>query len=272
MSSTDTNLDPFHYKSPYSKVLDEEETELTKDLAKHKRLQEMVVHGLEENLNRLKQAKKTGTFNGQEMDWRVASERYSQQFQMVVNKKKALKETSDDLEREKGRFGMVRKAAEKVHTDSSNVEIRSEKNKLYIGNRQHVSNHVKSNKSKATKRSARILDSGSWTWGLNLAWVMGGVEQKVIFKLKTDDDNRWAKMPGAIKGAIEENSYMSGDHWIELCRKNKADGNMFWIVKGEEDRPSWTTLEIATCLTNGYHFEIKERKNHDGTKIVLVKY
>ncbi len=159
----------------------------------------------------------------------------------------------------------VRKGAAAAESASVNVQATSKKNKLYIGNRQFVSNHARSG-----LKNKRILDVPVWSWGLNLAWVEGGIKAKAQFKLKLDDSSAYHTIPDTVLAKLVQTPRMNAEDFLELCRKEGA-GSLLWYNLGGENRPTWTALEIAALLRSGYGFKFLARgaKHRGETKIVL---
>lgn len=165
---------------------------------------------------------------------------------------------------------VIERAAQTVRTGSLNVQA-SGKNKLYIGDRQFVVAHTTANPLKTKSRKLRILDSGSWTWGLNTSWVEGGVEAKARFKLKLNADDARKTFPDEVLDWFRANAggtlaVPTGNQNAELeseflgmCRE-KGRGNLLWYDRGDEDRPTWTALEIACLIRRGYRFRFAEAK------------
>lgn len=271
MAYTDPQSDDLHIRTPWKKVVEQEQDAELVDLERHATLHRSILGNLEESMSRLKTASKTGKYYGGQMDSQEANLSYQAQFKRYTGRQRQLKDVEKDIERIKGKFRTIGAAAEKVHTASSSVETKSGKNKLYVGNRRHVLDHTEATKGKEGKKRARILDSTSWSWGLNLAWVQGGVKAEAEFKIKTDAANPWASLPQPVEDEMRWNARMSAARWLELCQENKGRGNMLWVTSEDQDRPSWTALEIAACLESGYRFEFRNRDHHPGQKIVLTK-
>jgi hypothetical protein len=160
----------------------------------------------------------------------------------------------------------IAKGAGAVYTAANNVQATSKKNKLYIGSRQFVSQHARSG-----LKNKRILDVNVWSWGLNLAWVEGGIQAKAQFKLKLDDSTPYHTIPQPVLEKLEHDPGMHPDAFLKLCREEGA-GSLLWYDLGRENRPTWTALEIAALLRSGYRFKFLARKGskHKGeTKIVM---
>jgi hypothetical protein len=159
--------------------------------------------------------------------------------------------------------------------------IASGKNKLYIGDRQFVVAHTEANADKSRSRKLRILDSGSWTWGLNTSWVEGGIEARARFKLKlSDSDARKTFTPEVIdwlrqhagqgRGGVPsamDNAALESD-FLEMSRE-KGKGNLLWYDRDRDNRPTWTALEIACLLRRGYRFAFDQSRS-GGQKIQLL--
>lgn len=171
-------------------------------------------------------------------------------------------------------------AAQTVRLGSLNVN-RSGKNKLYIGDRQFVVAHTTAKQSKTRSRKLRILDSNSWTWGLNTSWVEGGVEARAQFKLKLDDGNArktfpeqaldWFRDHASITEGVPsptDNAALESE-FLTMCRQQGA-GSLLWYDRpGEPARPTWTALEMACLMRRGYRFQFGQSKNQ-ARKVVLM--
>jgi len=175
-----------------------------------------------------------------------------------------------DALRQINEFGNHSKAiegAKKVYKEASEVKKTSKKNKLYIGSQTFVATHVKNNGNK----KLRSLEVNDWSWGLNLAWVEGGVASKAEFKLKLSGKGDFDDIPKSILDKFRAKPDMDYQEFLELC-KNEGDKTLLWYSKPyEEDRPSWTALEIASLLRRNYRFRFQKRNgNPREEKISLV--
>lgn len=273
MAYTDPQGDQYRIKTPSKTVMAEE---LEAEIASLERLASMqgaIIANIEDTLWRFKLVTdgEAAKYKGQPISYEDARQSYNGQYSRCVDARRELKRLNGEIERVKGRFRMIGEAADKVQTASRSVADTSGKNKLYIGNRHFVVDHTQSKPDRERTKKARILDSNSWTWGLNLAWVEGGIEAEAEFKIKTDAGNPWASLPEPVEDEMRWNARMTSDRWLELCEENKGAGNMLWVTGTGEDRPSWTALEIAACLAKGYRFEFRRRNSGAGEKIVLTR-
>ena len=173
-----------------------------------------------------------------------------------------LKEQFEDL----GNRAAVKKDAPKAYQMAANVQVTSGEDKLYIGNRQYVSQHG----SKSEKKKARLLDVPNWSPGLNVAWVEGGVSAKARFKIKLKAGDPYADIPSTVLEKFEANPTYDAADFFNLCRE-EGKGSLLWYDKDGKNRPTWTALEIWVLLRGGYRFTFADSK-HDGPgrKIVLV--
>ena len=76
--------------------------------------------------------------------------------------------------------------ADKLFEEARNVESRSGKNKLYIGNRQFVANYAAA-KDDSAAANRRLLNANNWTWGVNFAWIEGGTVAAARIKIKENE-------------------------------------------------------------------------------------
>lgn len=208
---------------------------------------------------------------------------YVDRLQELVERVGEYDASAKHLRRELGNFEdrwkMIEDASQQVRRASLNAGS-SGKNKLYIGDRQFVVSHTTANPRKTRSRRLRILDSGSWTWGLNTSWVEGGVEARARFKLKLDGSNprktfpddvvSWFKenaIPGQAVPSPTDNARLESE-FLDMCRE-KGRGNLLWYDKDNEERPTWTALEIACLIRRGYRFQFGQTKGGEG-KIELI--
>ncbi|HEY0155596.1 MAG TPA: hypothetical protein VGB92_26635, partial [Longimicrobium sp.] len=136
----------------------------------------------------------------------------------------------------------IHRDATAVATAAKGVLQTSTKNKLYIGSKEYVSKYASSRAKKL-----RILDAGNWSWGLNLAWVEGGIDAGAEFKLKLSDTNPYFSIPKVVLQNMEMQPGMQPDTFLELCRKH-GKKSLLWYDGEGENRPTWTALEIAALL------------------------
>lgn len=174
--------------------------------------------------------------------------------------------TAADIARVKNNNRPNRDGADKVYKDAYNAQSRSKKNKLYIGSKQYVSQHA----ALKLGREKRILDSNVWTWGLNVAWVEGGINARAHFKIKvtgSDSQNAYAKLPDAAIDWLKLHAKNTNrkappediqESFLEMCRV-EGRGSLLWYDLGGADRPTWTALEICCLLRRGYHFDIQKK-------------
>lgn len=121
--------------------------------------------------------------------------------------------------------------------------VRNASGGLVLGNRQFVS----------VLPPAKILDAANWSWGLNISWVEGGVNGKADFELVLNPDNPYHTIPPGILSTLQGRPSMNCDDFLDLCR-DQGSGTLLWYDADEENRPTWTALEIATLLRAGYGF------------------
>ncbi len=173
-----------------------------------------------------------------------------------------------DLDKKIREYGVrpaVRRDADVAFNAAKNVASTSTKNKLYIGSRQFVSQFAS-----GARKKRRILDVPNWSWGLNLAWVEGGITAKAQFKLKLDDRSPYSTIPAGVLQKLRQSPGMQAETFLELCR-SEGSGSLLWYDADGENRPTWTALEIASLLRNGYRFAFLARaSNPREEKIVLV--
>lgn len=124
----------------------------------------------------------------------------------------------------------------------------SQQQELFVGNRQYVST-FKTGQGAA----AKILDVPNWSWGLNCAWVEGGISAKAHFTVKIDSNNAYTQIPQAVQNALNGHPNMSADDFLDLCEQ-EGKGSLLWYDRDGASRPTWTALEMATLLRAGYTF------------------
>lgn len=120
---------------------------------------------------------------------------------------------------------------------------------LVLGNRQFVS----------VLPPAKILDAANWSWGLNISWVEGGALGNADFELVLNANNPYHDIPPAVIAILQGKPNLSSEAFLELC-KTQGSGTLLWFDLGEEDRPTWTALEVATLLRVGYTFVFQSAK------------
>ncbi len=182
---------------------------------------------------------------------------------------KALHQLEKELQRLNDEDERYKKGANQVYEGTNNVEQKTGKNRLYIGNRQFVATYAAND----DKKKKRTLDIGIWSWGLNFAWIEGGIDARVEVKIKLNESyppHPYESMPEAAMYEILAHPTMSGAAWMKLCEKHP--GSILWVNYGDENRPSWTALEIKACLDAGYRFVAYEHKNREGQALKLVKH
>ncbi|MEX5667111.1 hypothetical protein ABFV57_19845 [Pseudomonas neuropathica] len=133
-----------------------------------------------------------------------------------------------------------------IERDAAVVAGHAKKNAsggLVLGNRQFVS----------VLSPAQILDAANWSWGLNISWVEGGVNGKADFELVLNPDNPYHTIPPGILTILQGRPSINCDDFLVLCRE-QGSGTLLWYDAGDENRPTWTALEIATLLRAGYEF------------------
>lgn len=166
---------------------------------------------------------------------------------------------------------VIERDADKLFEEARQVEAKTGKNKLYIGNRQFVALHADSKKGSQKKANARrrLLNANNWTWGVNFAWIEGGTTAGARIKIKENENNPndYESIPEGAYEAMMINPRMTAKQWLELCRE--YPNTMLW--HGGEDRPTWTALEIEACLNAGYQFAFREHRHREGRVIELVK-
>jgi hypothetical protein len=168
----------------------------------------------------------------------------------------------DDL----GNRDAVNRDAGTAYRSAASVEAASQKNKLYIGNRQYVSQH----RDKGPLKKFRILDVPNWSPGLNVAWVEGGISAKAHFKIKLDSTNQYANIPDAVLDKFKDVPAYDAEDFLALC-KTDGKNSLLWFDKDGYNRPTWTALEIWCLLRKGYSFQFGDsKKDGKGRKIVLT--
>jgi hypothetical protein len=96
----------------------------------------------------------------------------------------------------------------------------STENKLYIGNRRYVSEHASQSKLK----KARMLDFANWSPGLNVAWVEGGISAKAHFKIKLNQNDKYADIPAEV---LEE--FMAEPDYDAAKFLQTEDGRTYFV-------------------------------------------
>lgn len=175
--------------------------------------------------------------------------------------KEEIKMLQDKMKRAgKFEYENYRKHAEDWFQKAAKVGSTSGKSKLYLGNRQYVTAHAQKDKDK----EKRYLNAGVWSWGVNLAWIEGGIGARVTFKIKFEPGDQFSGFPDGSIDRMMMNTRMSAQQWLELC----ADypGTLLW--HDGEDRPTWFAKEIEAALSAGYHFIFGTTKGGD-TKLTL---
>ncbi|HEY8940275.1 MAG TPA: hypothetical protein VIM59_08800, partial [Cellvibrio sp.] len=166
-----------------------------------------------------------------------------------------------------GNLEKVRVGAEKVYQDTKNIQQKSGKNKLYIGSQTFVALHAQGN----NRKKLRTLNVNDWSWGLNLAWVEGGVASRAEFKLKLSGRGDYDDIPQRILEKFRMEPDMDYKKFLSLCEKEGENTLLYYSKQGSEDRPSWTAMEIAALLKRGYSFRFTPRKSNNRLeKISLV--
>jgi len=160
-------------------------------------------------------------------------------------------------------FQKYKLEAEQWFAKANKVLTTSGKNKLYLGNREYVTDHAKGSPKKPEKEE-RYLNAGVWSWGVNLAWIEGGIAAKATFKIKFHASDQFKGFPDGSLNDISDNPYMSSEEWVALCRK--YPGSLLW--HSSENRPTWFALEVEAALSAGYHFAVRDTKSGD-TKLTL---
>jgi hypothetical protein len=164
---------------------------------------------------------------------------------------------SDEVRDFHGDQGQLDRAAAGQYDNAAAITRRGAKQKYYLGNFKTISDHVRSSAHKQAGRQPRQLNAARWTWGLNEAWMEGGVDQNFRFKLKT-------QLPDTMKAAVAAGG--GGDAFLAQA-KHHYDGagdNPFWHTP--KKRPTWYSKEMAYLLDNGYRFEELDRANGSGAK------
>jgi hypothetical protein len=166
------------------------------------------------------------------------------------------------------RKNVVERDADKLFEEARNIERRTGKNKLYIGNRQFVAGYADS-KENSADANRRILNAANWTWGVNFAWIEGGTVAAARIKIKENEKNPndFECIPEGAYAEMMIRPRMTGKDWLALCQK--YPNSILW--HGGQSRPTWTALEIEACLNAGYRFDFREHKHRVGRVIELVR-
>jgi len=175
--------------------------------------------------------------------------------------KEEIKLLQDKMKRaDRFEYENYRKHAEDWFQKAAKVGTTSGKSKLYLGNRQYVTAHALKDKDK----EKRYLNAGVWSWGVNLAWIEGGIGARVTFEIKFEPSDEFSGFPGDSLDRMMMNPRMSAQQWLALC----ADfpGTLLW--HDGEDRPTWFAKEVEAALAAGYHFVFGTTKKGD-TKLTL---
>jgi len=154
-----------------------------------------------------------------------------------------IKEVADELDL-LGNREAVKKDAVVAHKAAASQQ------ELFVGNRQYVSQFK-------SKHSGKILDVPNWSWGLNCAWVEGGISAKAHFTVKFTEDDPYTQIPKEVQKALNNQPKMSAEEFLELCEKS-GKGSLLWYDKDGSNRPTWTALEMATLLRAGYRFTFND--------------
>lgn len=197
-----------------------------------------------------------------EEEYRKRLASYDNSLEEAVEHKRAL----ERAERVKGEtMATYKRSAHTVYTNAKGVNSSSGKNRLYLGNRREVAEHV----SGDDKKKKRILDAGVWSWDVNFAWLEGGINGRACFKLKS-------KLPEDVEGAIKNRSTnrisrIDANEFRRLCENSRpADGEAHSnLWHSGERRLTWFALEISTLLENGYRIRWADRDG--GTRYYLEK-
>lgn len=269
-------LDEYHVREDWHDVVGDVEAARLRELERRAGMLGAIIANVDNNLKRLKLAETTGRYH-YPITFDEARQSYNAQYKVLVEKNRELKEAQDQIDREKRELKGRGVEANRVYGQTRNVQKTTGKNKIYIGNMDHVRDHAQSKPQKAVARNERRLDSGNWSWGVNLAWVHGGIDAGADFKFKLDDESQWASLPEPARIEIEQNPYMTAEEWLDLCRRVSPNGSLLWKTGTDEfgrpeDRPTWTALEVATLIENGYHFAIRQRRNSPGEKILMTRH
>jgi hypothetical protein len=134
-----------------------------------------------------------------------------------------------------------------VHRDAKTAhETAASQGQMYLGNRQYVSTFILPHEHK-------ILDVPNWSWGLNCAWVEGGIKARAHYEVKINGENQFTQIPNSVRERLNGVS-MDADTFLDLCEAEGA-GSLLWYNKDGANRPTWTALEMATLLRSGYTFD-----------------
>lgn len=183
----------------------------------------------------------------------------------AVTEAQAAYDKLNDAYTDLGNRDAVHRDAPKAFQSANQVQRTSGENKLYIGNRQYVSNHARFGKKKA-----RILNVPNWSPGLNVSWVEGGIAAKARFKLKLNQGEQYSNIPNTLLQRFKEVPSMAPADFYRLCR-SEGSGSLLWYDRDGAARPTWTALEIWCLLRSGYSFTFADsKKDGPGRKIVLM--
>jgi hypothetical protein len=251
-------------KHKYDAILDQEDKARLATKQSEIDLQELRLVNLKANYQSLKKRNKTGDLSHVDLErmkgfWEDMSAAIAKLNQMT----KDLMVIASERER-------YNKGSAQVYGETNSVAQRTGKARLYVGNRQYVAAYA----SKDPSKKKRTLDMGIWSWGLNFAWIEGGIDAGVEVKIKLHEnaqttEEQFAALPEDAWYSIAAHPTMSGAQWLKLCEQHK--GTILWVEYPNESRPSWTALEIKACLDAGYRFLIYDHKKKDGQAIKLVK-
>ena len=123
--------------------------------------------------------------------------------------------------------------------------------KIYLGSMRDIGSYRKNLSENRTKRVDNgRLNAKIWTWGVNQAFMQGGVDNKKDFKLVT-------LIPDSLQNFLTKGS--SGNIFIDKVQYYKGNNSEKFYYKNYE-RPTWYSYELAYLLNNNYHFVKKEPK------------
>jgi hypothetical protein len=163
----------------------------------------------------------------------------------------ALKELEIKIGNAKAKDDLYSQTAQKTYNKARNINSGGKK-KLYLGSRQEVSSYA----DKKLKRKDRKLDQSVWSWGINEAWLEGGISGGSRFKLKTDIGDE-------VAGGLRANPRMTANDFYNLIRPTVVggEGTNRTMWHSLDHRPTWYAQEIMKLLETGYTFEELPRKH-----------
>lgn len=250
-------------KHKYDAILGQESKERVEKKLVDINMCKLKLSNLKSNYEGLRKRNSEGNLN------KVDQERMLGFWEDMGSTVKELNKLEKELERLAEEDKRYQQGSAQVYEGTNKVQQKTGKNVLYVGNRQYVASFASGDANK----KKRTLDIGIWSWGLNFAWIEGGIDARVEVKIKLNESyppHPYESMPEDAMYAILARPTMNGAQWLELCEK--FPGSILWVKYPNESRPSWTALEIKACLDAGYIFVPYQHKKREGQALKLVKH